>query len=189
VTPARFAPADGDALAATTRVTYRLAGPATTHLVVVDASSGTEVRVAWDGRAQGPGSFSWTWDGRANGAFVADGTYTLVLRATTALGTTEVRRSVVVGAFEIRLSATTVAAGDRLVVTAIAAEPLKAPPSFTLAQAGLSPVKVAGTAAGSGRWTATFTIRPGGAGTTLATVAGRDVAGGLEVGRATLEAQ
>jgi len=34
-----------------------------------------------------------------------------------------------------------------------------------------------------------FTIRPGGAGTAIVTVAGRDVAGGLEVGRATLEAQ
>jgi spore germination protein YaaH/flagellar hook assembly protein FlgD len=186
-TPARFAPADGDALVPTTRVTYRLAGPATTRLAILDAA-GTEVRVAWDGRAQGPGPFGWTWDGRVDGAFVADGTYTLVLRATTARGTSEVRRPVAVGAFEIRLSATTVASGDRLVVTAIAAEPLKAAPTFTLAQAGLTPVKVTGTAAGSGRWTATFTIRSGGAGTARVTVAARDTAGGLEAGRTALEA-
>lgn len=188
VTPARFAPADGDSLAASTRTAYVLAGAATTRLAILDPS-GAEVRVAWDARAQGAGSVAWSWDGRVDGAYVADGTYTVVLRATTALGTMELRRAVVVGAFQIRLSASTVAEGDRLVVTAMAAEPLKAAPSFTLTQSGLPAVKVAGTAAGSRRWTATFTIRPGGRGPAVVSVAARDTAGGLELSRASVEVQ
>ena len=188
VTPGRFAPADGDALAATTRITYRLAGPATTHLAILDPS-GAEIRVAWDARAQGAGAYSWTWDGRAGDAFVADGMYTIVLRATTALGTTEMRRSVFVGAFQVHASAPTVTAGDRLVVTAVASEPLRSTPSFTFGQAGLAAVKIPGTAAGPGRWTATFPVRPGGTGPAVVTVAGRDTAGGLEVGRTSVEVQ
>jgi spore germination protein YaaH/flagellar hook assembly protein FlgD len=184
-TPPRFAPADGDALAPTTRITYTLARPATTRLAIVD-TGGAEVRVVWDGKAQPVGQVGWTWDGRIGGVYAADGVYTLALRATSGAGTIELRRTVPLGAFEIRLSAPTLAPGEALTVTATAAEPLRAAPSITLTQAGLPAVKKIAAAAGAGRWTATFTVAAGGAGTATITVAGRDAAGRVEVGRATV---
>ena len=184
-TPPRFAPADGDALAPSTRISWTLSRPAMTRLAIRDPS-GAEIRVVWDGRSQPAGSAGWTWDGRVDGAFVADGTYAFDLEVTTSLGTIELRRPVPVGAFEIRLSSTAVVAAGSLVVTAIAAEPLRSTPSITFRQAGLAPVKKTATAAGSGRWTATFTVAAGGAGTATVVVAARDTAGGVEVSRSAV---
>lgn len=184
-TPPRFAPADGDTLAATTRVAFTLARPATTRLTILDPS-GAEVRVAWDAKEQPAGASAWTWDGRVGGAYVADGTYTLVLRATSTVGTIDLRRAIPVGAFEIRTSATAVGAGETLTVTAIAAEPLRSAPSITLTQAGLAPVKMTATAAGTARWSATFTIAASGAGVATIAVAARDTAGGVEVSRTSV---
>ncbi len=184
-TPPRFAPADGDGLAASTRLAWTLARPATTRLAILDPS-GAEIRVAWDGKAQPAGATGWTWDGRAADAFVPDGVYTAVLRATSSVGTIELRRTIAVGAFEIRLSARTLTAGSTLVVTAFAAEPLKSAPTITLTQAGLAPVKKTATSGGSGKWTASFTIAEGGPGTATIAVSGRDTAGGVEVSRTTV---
>jgi hypothetical protein len=181
-TPPRFAPADGDALAATTRLAFVLVRPATTRLSILDPT-GTEVRVAWEEKALPAGPVAWTWDGRVAGAFAPDGIYTFLLRATSSAGTIDLRRIVPVGAFEVRLSAATLVAGETLVVTATAAEPLRSAPSITLTQAGLPPVKRTATSAGTGRWTASFTIASGGAGPATVTVAARDTAGGIEVSR------
>jgi hypothetical protein len=185
VVPAVFHPQDGDALAPSTRVSFRLIRAATTRLAILDAS-GAEVRVAWTDRAQGAGDVAWTWDGTAGGAPVAPGRYIVALSATTDLGTVELRRAVVADAFDIRLSAAMVRVGETLTVTVVAAEPLRSAPGVTLSQPGLAPVKGVVTAAGTGKWRTTFAIGAGGAGEAVISVVGRDTGGGIERGRATL---
>ena len=188
VAPAVFHPQDGDPLAPSTRISFRLTRPAATRLAIVDAA-GAEVRVAWTDRAQQAGDVAWTWDGTAGGGPVAPGRYTVVLRATTDLGTLELRRAVVADAFDVRLSAATVRAGDSLTVTVVAAEPLRSAPGITLTQPGLAPAKGTVTSAGSGKWRATFTIGAGGTGQAVISVLGRDSGGGIERSRAMVSVE
>jgi hypothetical protein len=79
-TPARIAPGDGDALARSTRLGWTLARPATTRLAILDPA-GTEIRV---GDANPAAGSACGRDGRVDGAYVADGVYTID-RATSSL--------------------------------------------------------------------------------------------------------
>ncbi len=175
--PTAFYPQDGDTLARTSKVTFRLSRTASTTLQVVDAT-GAVVRTAWTNRRLAAGTPGWTWDGR-NGAkvFVARGTYTAVLTATSALGTTTLRRSIVVDAFSVRPSATTLTAGQVLTVKFTTVEPLKTRPLVTFTQPGRAPVAKTATLVSTGRYTVSFKVAAGGAGAATLRIAARDSSG------------
>ena len=171
--PTAFYPQDGDTLAKTSKVTFRLSRTASTTLQVVDAT-GAVVRTAWTNRRLAAGTPGWTWDGRDGArAFVAPGTYTAVLTATSALGTTTLRRSIVVDAFSVRPSATTLAAGQTLTVKFTTVEPLKTRPVVTFTQPGRAPVVKTATLVSTGRYTASFNAA-GAAGAATLRIAAKD---------------
>jgi spore germination protein YaaH/flagellar hook assembly protein FlgD len=184
--PIAFDPQDGDALARSARVTFRLGRTATTTLAIVDGS-GAVVRTIWADRRLPAGTFGWSWDGR-NGlkASIAPGTYSAVLTATSDLGTSTLRRAIVVDAFVVSSSATTLSAGQVLTVAFTTVEPLKSRPVVTFTQPGAAPVKQAATLVSTGRYTVSFTVAAGTAGDATLQVAARDAAGGLNVSTRTL---
>ena len=176
--PAPFFPQDGDALARTTTVSFRLSRTATTRLRVLDAS-GAVVRTAWSSRTFGPGTPSWTWNGRlASGELVPRGRYTIELTATGSLGTTVLRRSVVLDAFVVTPSATSIAAGQTLAVSFRSAEPLARAPRATFAQQGRAAVAMTVTRLADGTYRATVRVASGAPGPATITISGTDTAGG-----------
>ena len=176
--PSAFFPQDGDALARTTGVSFRLARTATTRLRVLDAT-GAVVRTAWSSRTLGPGTPSWTWNGRlASGAMAPRGRYTLELTATGSLGTTVLRRAVVLDAFVATPSATTVAAGQTLAVRFRSAEPLARTPRASFTQSGRAAVAMTVTRLADGSYRATVRVAAGAPGPAKVTMSGVDVAGG-----------
>lgn len=175
--PSAFYPQDRDTLARTSKVTFRLSRTASTTLQVVDAT-GAVVRTAWTNRRLAAGTRGWTWDGRnASKAFVAPGTYTAVLTATSALGTTTLRRSIVVDAFSVRPSATTLTAGQVLTVKFTTVEPLKTRPVVTFSQPGRAPVVKTARLVSTGRYTVSFKVAAGAAGAATLRIAAKDSAG------------
>jgi flagellar hook assembly protein FlgD len=184
--PIAFDPQDGDTLARSARVTFRLGRPATTTLAIVDGS-GAVVRTIWTDRRLAAGTVGWSWDGRTGAkAFVAPGTYSAVLTATSDLGISTLRRAIVVDAFIVSPSATTLAAGQALTVAFTTVEPLRSRPVVTLSQPGGAPVKRTATLVSTGRFTVSFTVAAGSAGSATLQIAARDVAGGLNVSIRTL---
>ncbi len=183
-TPTAFLP-DGDSVAETAAVSFRLARAATTSLRIEDAT-GRVVRNAWKQKQRGPGTVAWSWDGR-NGhrERVPFGRYVAVLTVAGPLGTTELRRTVTVEPFLVTLSATKPAVGDTLTVTIRSVEPLRAAPTVTFSQAGLAPVKVRATAGPKGIYEATLTVAAG-AGSATIVIAGRDAGGATNVTRLAL---
>ncbi len=175
--PAAFYPQDLDALARTARATYRLGRAATTSLQVV-AGDGTVVRTVWSRRKQGAGPVAWAWDGRGGGgAMVAPGTYTLVLGATSAAGTSVLRRQIVVDAFAVALSSTRPKAGRTLTVTFGSVEALTSRPVVTFDQAGRPPVRRFARLVAPGRYVATFRVASGGSGPATVRVSATDRGG------------
>jgi spore germination protein YaaH/flagellar hook assembly protein FlgD len=184
--PTAFYPQDGDSLARISRVTFKLTRTASTTLQIVDAT-GAVVRTAWANRRLAAATAGWTWDGRnAAKAFVAPGTYTAVLTATSAVGTTTLRRSVLVDAFSVRLSATTLTAGQTLTVTFTTIEPLKSRPVVTFAQLGQAPVAMTATLVSTGRYTVSFTVAAGGVGVATLRIVAKDSSGRANVSLKTV---
>jgi flagellar hook assembly protein FlgD len=181
----RFYPHDDDALARSTRLTYRLARPATVSLRIYRGS--TLVRTLFSGRQRPSGLYGSTWNGRdAAGAYLPRGQYTLRLTATSWAGTTVVNRPVLVDAFRTQLSATTRSAGQRLTVTVSPVEPLARAPRISLTQPGRSAVTKTAVLLASGRYRATFTIAAGSPGTARIRVTGTDRRGGSNRSYASL---
>jgi flagellar hook assembly protein FlgD len=175
--PSLFFPQDGDALARTTRVTFKLRGRATTTLRVIDAR-GTVVRTAWRGHSRGAGTTGWMWDGRAaGGALLPRGRYRLELVATAGGVTQIIRRGVVMDAFAITPSTSTPARGTRLTVEIASAEPLKGAPRVSLSQAGTTVRSVTARRQSEGRYRAVFTLAAGATGTATLTVTAVDARG------------
>jgi len=59
----------------------------------------TLVRQVWTNQPVDAGTYGWTWDGRTStGAFAAPGTYSVIVRATSAIGGSSFGRTVVVRA-------------------------------------------------------------------------------------------
>ena len=175
---AAFYPQDGDALARTAALTFRLTRSATTTLQLVDAA-GAVVRTAWTNRSLAAGAFSWTWDGKAAGTFVVPGTYTAVLTSTSPLGTTTLRRAILVDAFIVRLSATTLAVGQTLTVAFQSVEPLSTRPVVTFSQPGVKPITRTATLLSTNRYTVSFTVDAGTPGIASIRVLARDARGGI----------
>jgi flagellar hook assembly protein FlgD len=173
-----FYPQDGDAISATSRLSFSLTRSA---VVTVAIYSGTTlVRTIWTGRTLAAGSYGWTWNGRDQaGLMVARGTYGVRVTAASTLGVSVVSRSVVVDAFRTTLSATSVRAGQSLTVTVTSTEALRSAPTITFTQPGRAAVARTAVSLGSGRYRATFTVASGAAGTATIRISGRDTAGGI----------
>ena len=176
--PAAFFPQDGDGLAPSSRLTFRLARPATVTARIY--AGATVIRTIWSNRAMAAGSHGFTWDGRnAAGAFVPKGAYTAKVTTTSAIGTSVLTRSVTADAFRTIVSSGAVAAGQQLTVTVRATEALRAAPTISLIQPGHTAVRKAATSLGGGRYRVSFVVARGPSGTAWVVVAGRDTAGGL----------
>jgi hypothetical protein len=172
--PTLFFPQDGDALAATSTISFRLARTAKVTLRIFDAS-GVAVRGAMTGVTRGAGTWTWRWDGRiAGGAMAPRGTYVAALTVVGPYGTTALRRTIVADAFSSTLSATTLAAGQQVTVRFRSTEPLATPPTATLRQVGLAPATMEVVRLANGSFSATATIAPDAPGPATIVLAGRD---------------
>ena len=187
--PGIFFPNDGDALARTTSVSFRSSRPTSTTLRVTDAS-GQVVRTAWQARARDAGTTTWTWDGRDDArAPLPSGYYRLELIASAGGVQQVIVRGLTLDAFLIAPSSRVVAAGQRLTVIVTSAEPLRSPPTVTLAQAGLAARSAAAVKRSDGRFQAVFTVAPGGSGPATVTVAGIDTGGHRNLSQTTVTVQ
>jgi spore germination protein YaaH/flagellar hook assembly protein FlgD len=172
-----FYPQDGDNLAASSTVSWRLTRTATTTLAIYDAA-GTLVRTIWTGRVQAAGTRSWTWNGRlASGAYAPDGRYVARLTVTSPHGTQTLQRSVWATAFPATLSPAVVRAGQVLTVRFVSAEPLRSTPKVTLRQPGIAPVTVAATRLANGSYVARLIVSAGAPGTATIRILATDALG------------
>lgn len=180
--PTAFLPGDGDELAASASLSFRLTRTATTSLRIED-SAGQAIRTVWKERKRGPGTVAWTWDGRdGQKAFVPPGRYVAVLTVASPFGVTELRRAIVLDAFVVSASATELAAGDTLTLTFRSVEPLRAAPMATFIQTGLDPVKVRATKTPKGAYTVSLPVAAGSGPASIVIVA-RDARGGRNATR------
>ena len=176
-TPGLFFPHDGDALARTTKVSFKLRGRATTTLRVIDAK-GAIVRTAWKARVRPAGATVWVWDGRdGRGAMLPRGVYRLELMATAGGTTQVVRRAVQMDAFAIAPSSSAPTPGSRLMLVIRSAEPLDTPPRVTIAQPGATARTVTAARLADGRYRAVLTLATGVTGSAIITVKGVDIQG------------
>ncbi len=176
--PGLFFPQDGDALAASSTISFRLTHAATVTLAILDASTGTVVRRAMTRVIRAAGTWTWRWDGRmAGGAWAPRGTYVASLTVVGPYGTTVLRRSIVADAFSSTLSAVTVGAGQPVTVRFRSAEPLASLPSASLRQAGAAPVAMKVTKLADGSFSAIATIAHGAPGAATIVLTGRDILG------------
>ena len=175
--PALFFPQDGDRLAPTTSLTYRLAAPATVTWTIVNAA-GTVVKTINGAQDTPAGAHAFAWNGRNDaGAFVPRGTYRSVVTATAGGATLTQTSAVVADAFVIGVSDTTPARRQRITVTVNSAEGLKAAPRLYVYQPRASSWSVTMTRTAPGKYKATITLRSSRAGTLRLKVAGVDSLG------------
>jgi spore germination protein YaaH/flagellar hook assembly protein FlgD len=173
-----FYPQDGDALRATSALTWTLKRAARTTLRLYD-ERGELVRTVWSGKAQKAGDRRWTWDGRlADGSWAPQGVYTARMSVESSLGTVVLARDVRAAGFEVTPSASSVRPGRTLTVTIRPTEPLGARPSVSFTQPGRGAVTVTATRLANGSYRASFTVRKGDAGAASVKVSARDSAGG-----------
>jgi spore germination protein YaaH/flagellar hook assembly protein FlgD len=172
-----FYPQDGDALAPTSVISFKLTRKATTTLRILD-TNGTLVRTVWTNRVLAAGTRTWTWNGRtAAGAYVAPGRYVAELTATTSLGSAVLSRAVIVDAFAVSASATTVTAGQTLTITFRPVETLSTRPTATFSQPGCAAVSVSATKLSDGSYRASFKVQAGPAGAATVRIFARDTGG------------
>ncbi len=172
-----FSPQDGDALAPTSNLTWRLTRTATTTLALFD-QSGKLVRTVWSGRPQAAGARSWAWNGRlADGTLAPQGLYTARLTVVSPYGTQTLARGVWASAFPASLSSTSVKPGQVLTVTFSSTETLRNTPRVTLAQPGLAAVTITATKLTNGTYRAKFTVGAGSAGAASVSIAATDTGG------------
>ena len=174
VAPTLFFPQDGDALAATGTISFRLARTAKVTLAILDAS-GAKVRDVMTGVTRGPGTWTGQWDGRATGGAMAPrGRYVVALTVVGPYGTTNLRRTIVADAFSSTLSATILAAGQQIIIRFRSAERLASLPTATLRQAGLAPAAMKIVKLADGAFSATATVAADGPGHATIVLAARD---------------
>ncbi len=172
-----FFPQDGDTLASTARLSWRLTRTATTTLALYDAS-GSLVRTIWSHRRLSAGTRTWTWNGRlADGSYAPQGAYTARLTVTSPYSTQTLTRTVWAAAFPAFISPATVRPGGVLTVRFALAEPLKAAPAVTFHQPGVTPRTITATRLPNGTYQARFAVRAGAAGTATVRILGTDRAG------------
>jgi hypothetical protein len=174
-------PQDGDALAASSTLSFRLTRAAYTSLRIYDAN-GTVVRHVWSSRLRYAGTVTWLWNGRDDaGRSLPQGIYRALLVSTAGGVRTYTTRATRLAAFTITPSATSLSAGAPLTVLVRTSEPLTRAPRVTLAQAGLTAVTVTAARLLDGSYAAHFSIAAGPSGAATITVRGTDTGGRLNV--------
>jgi spore germination protein YaaH/flagellar hook assembly protein FlgD len=175
--PASWYPQDGDALAASSTLSFRLTRGAYTTLRIYDAA-GTIVRRAWTSRLLYAGTRTWTWNGRDDaGLALPQGTYRALLISSAGGVHTYTTRATSLAAFSVTPSARTLSAGQALTVVVRSAEPLMRAPTVTLAQPGLAAVTVRAVRLADGSYTSRFTVGAGTPGAATITIRGTDSGG------------
>jgi flagellar hook assembly protein FlgD len=160
-----FFPQDGDGLAASTSLTFRLRSPATVDWTIRNAA-GQVVRTIRSAEALAAGTQSFTWNGRNDaGAFVPRGTYRSAVTATDGPFSTTQTLAVVADAFKVTASDTTPARGQTITVTAVSAETLDAAPRLRITQPGRAAWTVRMSRVEGRTWRVKVTLRSGGTGT------------------------
>ena len=176
-----FLPQDGDALAATTDLSFTLSAPATVDWTVVNAA-GAVVRTIATGEAREAGVATFTWDGRDDaGAMVPRGTYRSVVKATDGTLISTQALAITADAFRIAVSDTTPARRQRITVSVVSAEGLSAAPRLRIAQPGIAAWTVTMTRTATGSWKAVITLKSSNAGTLRLRVSGVDTNGAAQL--------
>jgi flagellar hook assembly protein FlgD len=175
-----FHAADRDRLARSVRIAYALTRYARVAIRIED-QDGDVVR-SRSSRSQGKGRHDWVWDGRDDaGTFVRAGSYTIVVSATTRVGTVRTTRSVYVGAYRIGVSDATPGRGQGIRIRVDATERQKTVPILVLTQGGGSPRRVRMQRDGKGDYVSTLRLwKRGGSGSLSIRVVGRDQKGHVE---------
>jgi flagellar hook assembly protein FlgD len=181
-----FYPQDGDTIATTTSLTFRLRSAATVDWTIRNPS-GAVVRTILSGATLGAGTQTFVWNGRGDaGPFVPRGTYRSVVTATDGTFTATQSVVVVADAFRITISDTTPARGETVTVTATSAEALDATPGLRVYQPGIGDWGIAMKKVDSRTWRITITLRSSGVGTLKVRVAGKDTTGAGQASYLTL---
>ena len=174
-----FYPQDGDALAATTDLSFTLAAPATVTWTIVDAAGAT-VRTFKTDEALAAGTYTQAWDGRRDDATMAPrGTYRSVVRATDGTLASQQVLAITADAFKVAASDTTPARGQRITVTATAAEALSTGARLRVSQPGVAAWFVNMTKTTTG-WKAVITLRSSATGTLRLRVTATDANGAVQ---------
>ena len=185
VAPVRFYPQDADALTPRTAARFSLQVAASVTVTIANAA-GTPVRTIAGTYPAGPVAIPW--DGRTDsGAFVPQGSYRIVVRATVGGHTETHLAGVRAAAFDMRPSLTSIRRGTRLTVTVVTSERLKTPPRMTVRQPGLVVYAVRLRKVAPSTYRASWLVRRGGlAGPLAVVVSARDSGGGWNATRLTL---
>lgn len=160
-----FFPQDGDALAPTTSLTFKLRAAATVDWTIQDAA-GTVVRTLKTGAALASGSYAFTWNGKDDsGAYVARGSYRSVVHATDGTLEATQRVTTVADAFKVTSSDTTPARKQRITITATSAESLSTTPVLRIYEPGISSWTAKMTKVKTGVYRVTVTLKSSKTGT------------------------
>jgi flagellar hook assembly protein FlgD len=176
-------PQDGDALKATSVLSFGLARGARTTLRIEDAA-GRVVRTAWIRRSLGAGTRTFRWNGRNDaGRLVPQGRYLATLRVQGPSATIEYTRWVWAAAFTVTPDRATVRPGRTLTVRFRSVEPLATKPRVSFTQPGRAAVTVTATRLADGSYRARFVVRSGASGPAFVRVGATDTRGSANVTR------
>jgi flagellar hook assembly protein FlgD len=174
-----FFPQDGDALAATSTLRFKLTRAAVVTWTLVDAN-GNVARTLLDGVSLPAGEVTRVVDGkRADGTWLPRGAYrSTVTLAGEAAPVISQYRTITMRAFVPTASDATPARGQKVTISATSAEPLSAAPKVTVTQPGKAAWSVTMTKVATGKYQATLTLKTGGGtGSVLFRVTGKDSGG------------
>ncbi len=173
-----FYPQDRDPLSTGTRLSFALQHPATVTWTIRNAA-GTVVATLLDGVDTTAGTTALSWYALNDaGAMLPTGRYTSVVSATDGALTALQTVGFEMNAFGIRPSASTATRGRSISISVTSAEALSTAPRVHVSEPGLATWAVTLTRTSAGTYTATLTMRTGGAaGTAKLTVKAADSGG------------
>jgi flagellar hook assembly protein FlgD len=177
-TPSSFYPQDGDRLAASTSVSFRLLAAADASAAVVDAG-GAVVRTLLPTTTLPAGPRTYAWDGRrTDGTFAPRGVYRFVVMATNGTQGASGSATVRADAFKATTSVATATRGRSFALTVVSVERLSTTPRVTVSQPGRASWTVTMKRVATKTWRVVVTPRSGATGTLVLSVSARDRAGG-----------
>jgi flagellar hook assembly protein FlgD len=173
-----FYPQDRDPLSTGTRLSFALQHPATVTWTIRNAA-GTVVATLLDSVDTPAGTTALSWYALNDaGAMLPTGRYTSVVSATDGVLTSVQTVGFEMNAFGIRTSAPTATRGRSISINVTSAEALSTAPRVHVSQPGLATWAVTLGRTSAGTYTATLTMRTGGAaGTAKLTVKAADSGG------------
>jgi flagellar hook assembly protein FlgD len=178
---AMFFPQDGDALAATTRLSFTLARQMTVTWTIRDAT-GAIVRTRLAGVVEPAGTYAWGFDGKGqDGTMLPRGWYTSFVTVTDGTLTATQTIPVFMDAFTVKANDVTPARGQSITVTVVSAEALSAAPQLRISQPGVTPWTVHMVKTSTNHYKITVRLRNAGhTGSVSIRIWGRDVKGGTQ---------